>query len=44
MFVSASLVVPCLLDGLLQYRFGSRSNNRYRVLTGALAGIGLSMF
>lgn len=43
-FLSILLVIPCVLDGLLQYFFKLESNNFRRILTGFLFGFGISLF
>ena len=39
--LSSLLVVPCLIDGLLQARTAYVSSNKKRILFGLLAGIGM---
>jgi len=41
--IALSLVVPLLLDGITQYVSLRESNNLLRLLTGFLAGIGISI-
>lgn len=35
------LIIPCFIDGLGQYVFKKESNNKRRLITGFIAGIGL---
>ncbi len=35
------LIVPCLLDGIMQYFFNIESNNIKRLITGVLCGVGI---
>ena len=34
-------IIPCIIDGVLQYFFYIESNNLRRLLTGSLCGLGL---
>lgn len=35
------LIIPCLVDGIMQYFFNIESNNVKRLITGILCGIGI---
>lgn len=37
------LMLPCLIDGILQYCFKIRSTNTRRIITGSIAGWGLAV-
>ncbi len=36
------LIIPCFVDGILQYHFYIQSTNKRRIITGMLAGLGLA--
>ena len=44
LFLVFLLILPCYIDGTLQYKFHKQSTNMRRILTGFLAGIGLALF
>jgi uncharacterized membrane protein len=42
--LSFSLILPCIVDGILRYKYNSPSSTYTRIITGILAGIGISLF
>ena len=43
-FLFVLLIIPCLIDGILQYSFNIESNNFRRLISGILCGVGSSVF
>ena len=37
-------ILPCYIDGTLQYKFNIPSTNARRIITGFIAGLGLALF
>lgn len=37
------LILPCVIDGILQYNFRIKSTNKRRIITGMFAGFGASI-
>lgn len=43
LIISLLLLIPCCIDGILQYKFNIYSTNKRRIWTGYLAGIGFTI-